>query len=65
MVPRASARNCLSSKAGGSALNIWRKSEIGVYPNLPNHHLLYNKIDNMQLKNWSVNEVIKSSWSKK
>ena len=64
-MPRASARNCQSSKAGGSALNIWRKLKIGVYSNLPNHHLLYSKIDNMQLKNWSVNDVIKSSWSKK
>lgn len=63
--PRTSRGNRPSSKVGRSGPSGGGNSAIGFHSNLPNHHLLYNNIDNMPLHNRSVNEGIESPRSKK
>lgn len=63
--PRTSRGNRPSSKVGRSGPTGGGNSAIGFHSNIPNHHLLYNNLDNMPLHNRSVNEVIESPRSKK
>lgn len=63
--PRTSRGNRPSSKVGRSGPSGGGNSAIGFHSNVPNHHLLYNNIDNLPLHNRSVNEAVESPRSKK
>lgn len=63
--PRTSRGNRPSSKVNRSGPSGGGNSAIGFHSNMPNHHLLYNNIDNMPLHNRSVNEGVESPRSKK